>query len=115
LALGYRGGAGWSHHHAQRRMPSAAFIVRAIVGADRRAVNPPLRLSGDGGRIGILAAMPLPKQSEDFPAWYQEVVKQAELAESSLARGTMVIKPSRRGCWSRRRSTSRASRRRWRW
>jgi prolyl-tRNA synthetase len=36
--------------------------------------------------------MALPKQSEDFPAWYQEVVKQAEMAESSLARGTMVIK-----------------------
>ncbi len=38
-------------------------------------------------------AMALPKQSEDFPAWYQEVVKQAELAENSLVRGTMVIKP----------------------
>ncbi len=37
--------------------------------------------------------MALPKQSEDFPAWYQAVVKGAELAEPSLARGTMVIKP----------------------
>jgi prolyl-tRNA synthetase len=37
--------------------------------------------------------MTLPTQSEDFPAWYQEVVKQAEMAENSLVRGTMVIKP----------------------
>jgi len=43
--------------------------------------------------------MALPKQSEDFPAWYQEVVKQAELAEPSLARGTMVIKPYGFAIW----------------
>jgi prolyl-tRNA synthetase len=35
----------------------------------------------------------LPKQSEDFPSWYQEVVKQAGMAEHGLARGSMVIKP----------------------
>ena len=35
----------------------------------------------------------LPKQSEDFPAWYQEVVKQAGMAEHGLPRGSMVIKP----------------------
>jgi prolyl-tRNA synthetase len=43
--------------------------------------------------------MALPKQSEDFPAWYQEVVKQADLAEPSLARGTMVIKPYGYAIW----------------
>ena len=43
--------------------------------------------------------MALPKQSADFPAWYQEVVKQAELAEPSLARGTMVIRPYGYGIW----------------
>lgn len=43
--------------------------------------------------------MPLPKQSEDFPAWYQEVVKAAELAEPSLARGMMVIKPYGFAVW----------------
>ncbi|HEV2685684.1 MAG TPA: proline--tRNA ligase, partial [Actinomycetota bacterium] len=45
--------------------------------------------------------MALPKQSEDFPGWYQEVVKQAGLAEPSLARGTMVIKPYGFGIWER--------------
>jgi len=45
--------------------------------------------------------MALPKQSEDFPGWYQEVVKQAGLAESSLARGTMVIKPYGFAIWER--------------
>src|SRR5918996_1694760 len=43
--------------------------------------------------------MALPKQSEDFPGWYQEVVKAAELAESSLARGTMVIRPYGYAIW----------------
>jgi prolyl-tRNA synthetase len=43
--------------------------------------------------------MALPKQDQDFPAWYQEVVRQAELAESSLARGTMVIRPYGFAIW----------------
>jgi prolyl-tRNA synthetase len=43
--------------------------------------------------------MALPKQSEDFPAWYQEVVKQAEMAEPSMVRGTMVIRPYGWAIW----------------
>ena len=43
--------------------------------------------------------MALPKQSDDFPAWYQEVVRVAELAEPSLARGTMVIRPYGYAIW----------------
>src|ERR671923_2130532 len=43
--------------------------------------------------------MALPRQDQDFPAWYQEVVKQAELAEPSLARGTMVIRPYGFAIW----------------
>ncbi len=43
--------------------------------------------------------MALPKQSDDFPAWYQDVVRQADLAEPSLARGTMVIKPYGYAIW----------------
>jgi prolyl-tRNA synthetase len=45
--------------------------------------------------------MALPRQSENFPGWYQEVVKQAGLAEPSLARGTMVIKPYGFAIWER--------------
>jgi prolyl-tRNA synthetase len=41
----------------------------------------------------------LPKQSEDFPAWYVEVVKQAGMAEHGPARGTMVIKPHGYAVW----------------
>lgn len=43
--------------------------------------------------------MALPSQSEDFPAWYNQVVKGAELAESSLVRGTMVIRPYGYAIW----------------
>ena len=45
--------------------------------------------------------MALPTQESDFPGWYQEVVKQAGLAEPSLARGTMVIKPYGFAIWER--------------
>ncbi len=43
--------------------------------------------------------MGLPKQSEDFPAWYVEVVKGAGLAEHGLAKGSMVIKPYGFAIW----------------
>ncbi|HET6771588.1 MAG TPA: proline--tRNA ligase [Actinomycetota bacterium] len=43
--------------------------------------------------------MALPKQDANFPGWYQEVVKTAELAEPSLARGTMVIRPYGYAIW----------------
>lgn len=45
--------------------------------------------------------MALPTQAEDFPGWYQEVVKQAGLAEPSLVRGTMVIRPYGFSIWER--------------
>ncbi len=45
--------------------------------------------------------MALPKQTDNFPGWYQEVVKQAGMAEPSLARGTMVIKPYGFAIWQR--------------
>jgi prolyl-tRNA synthetase len=41
----------------------------------------------------------LPKQSEDFPGWYVEVVKRAGMAEHSLAKGSMVIKPHGFAVW----------------
>lgn len=43
--------------------------------------------------------MQLPKQSEDFPSWYQDVVKGAEMAEISLTRGSMVIRPYGFAIW----------------
>ncbi|MGH2720361.1 MAG: proline--tRNA ligase [Actinomycetota bacterium] len=45
--------------------------------------------------------MKLPKQSEDFPGWYQAVVRDAGMAESSMVRGTMVIKPWGYAVWER--------------
>lgn len=40
-----------------------------------------------------------PTREENFPAWYQEVVKLAELAESSPVRGCMVVKPWGYAMW----------------
>src|SRR5262249_54406205 len=43
--------------------------------------------------------MALPSFADDFPAWYQAVVRDADLAENSLVRGTMVIKPYGFAMW----------------
>ena len=40
-----------------------------------------------------------PRREEDYPEWYQQVVKAAELAENSAVRGCMVIKPWGYGIW----------------
>ncbi|MEM9079326.1 MAG: proline--tRNA ligase [Verrucomicrobiota bacterium] len=34
-----------------------------------------------------------PTRSEDFPEWYQQIIRAADLAENSETRGCMVIKP----------------------
>ncbi len=40
-----------------------------------------------------------PLRSEDYPEWYQQVIKAADLAEVSSVRGCMVIKPWGYGMW----------------
>lgn len=40
-------------------------------------------------------------RADDFPAWYQEVIKEADMAENSGVRGCMVIKPWGYGIWER--------------
>ena len=40
-----------------------------------------------------------PTRAEDYPRWYQEVVKAADMAESSDVRGCMVIKPWGYALW----------------
>jgi prolyl-tRNA synthetase len=46
------------------------------------------------------ADMPaLPSQSTDFPGWYAETVRRADLAEHAAVRGAMVIKPYGYAVW----------------
>lgn len=40
-----------------------------------------------------------PTRIQDFPEWYQQVIKAADLAENSETRGCMVIKPWGYGIW----------------
>lgn len=40
-----------------------------------------------------------PTRAEDFPLWYQEVIKAADLAENSAVRGCMTIKPYGFALW----------------
>ena len=41
----------------------------------------------------------LPKRSENYSEWYNEIVKRADLAENSAVRGCMVIKPYGFALW----------------
>ena len=41
----------------------------------------------------------LPKQTDDFSAWYNEVVIRAELADQAPVRGCMVIRPYGFAIW----------------
>lgn len=42
-----------------------------------------------------------PTRQQDFAAWYQEVIKAADLAEHSAVRGCMIIKPWGYAIWER--------------
>ena len=44
-----------------------------------------------------------PTRAEDYPEWYQQVIKGADLAEISPVRGCMVIKPHGFAIWERMR------------
>ena len=46
----------------------------------------------------------LPKINEDFSAWYNELIKKADLAENSVVRGCMVIKPYGFAIWEKMQS-----------
>jgi len=43
----------------------------------------------------------IPKRSEDYSLWYNELVKKADLAENSAVRGCMVIKPYGFAIWEK--------------
>jgi prolyl-tRNA synthetase len=43
----------------------------------------------------------LPKRSENYSEWYNELVKKADLAENSAVRGCMVIKPYGYAIWEK--------------
>ena len=40
-----------------------------------------------------------PRREEDYPEWYQQIVRAADLAETSPVRGCMVIKPWGYSLW----------------
>ena len=46
-----------------------------------------------------------PTRREDYPEWYQQVVRAADLAEASPVRGCMVIKPWGYSIWENMQQT----------
>ena len=41
----------------------------------------------------------IPTRAENFPEWYQNVIKAADLAENAPVRGCMIIKPYGYAVW----------------
>src|SRR2546426_1943869 len=39
------------------------------------------------------------KQSQDFPGWYNDVVRKAQLADNSPVAGTMIVRPYGYALW----------------
>ena len=57
-----------------------------------RPISAPFAMSAEKTAI-------TPTRAQDFPEWYQQVVRAADLAENSETRGCMVIKPWGYGIW----------------
>jgi len=51
------------------------------------------------GKVSESETAITPTRNEDYPEWYQQVVKAADLAENSPVRGCMVIKPRGYALW----------------
>src|SRR5260370_676729 len=47
-------------------------------------------------------AQKITPRAQDYSAWYNDVIMQAELADYSPVRGCMVIRPNRYGIWELR-------------
>ncbi|TME46191.1 MAG: proline--tRNA ligase [Chloroflexi bacterium] len=54
---------------------------------------------GDGDKPETGFVKDIRKQSQDFPGWYTDVVRKAQLADYSPVRGCMVIRPYGYGLW----------------
>jgi prolyl-tRNA synthetase len=62
------------------------------------ATNAPARRSPPR-TLPLMKTAITPTREEDYPEWYQQVIKAAELAETSDVRGCMVIKPWGYAIW----------------
>ncbi|HEY1581933.1 MAG TPA: proline--tRNA ligase [Chthoniobacterales bacterium] len=51
------------------------------------------------GKPDVQKSAITPRRVEDFPEWYQQVIKAGDMAEPSDVRGCMVIKPWGYGIW----------------
>ena len=71
---------------------NAACCARATDVAGRRTLTEGNLMAKNNNAIS-------PTRAEDYPEWYQQVIKAADLAEVSPVRGCMVIKPWGYAVW----------------
>ncbi len=75
-------------------MKKIAFIIHNFVSLINKKLTKTIPKMAKG----------LPKRSEDFSGWYNELVSKADLAEHSDVRGCMVIKPYGYAIWENMKS-----------
>ncbi|KAB2622489.1 proline--tRNA ligase-like [Pyrus ussuriensis x Pyrus communis] len=82
-----------NHHRVRRPVCSASFSAQSTVSETNGRVDTQTQSSN---RVVDRAVTP---RSEDFNAWYLDVIEQAELADYGPVRGTMVIRPYGYAIW----------------
>ncbi|CAN6712647.1 unnamed protein product [Malus baccata var. baccata] len=81
------------HHHIRTPVCSASFSGQSTVYKTNDRVDTPTQKNN---RVVDRAVTP---RSQDFNAWYLDVIEQAELADYGPVRGTMVIRPYGYAIW----------------
>jgi hypothetical protein len=84
-----------SSSDASKRSNNAARnACRGSVSTDRWSVSRRIiKISPGQACLLVFDPRRAPTREEDYPEWYQQVIKAADLAENSPVRGCMVIKP----------------------
>jgi prolyl-tRNA synthetase len=80
---------------ATGHLAAATGILKSQLAADTAALQLPLTMNTTSTTKTAIT----PRRDEDFPEWYQQVIRAAELAEPSDVRGCMVIRPWGYGIW----------------
>ncbi len=83
------------------KLPSAIFRTLRRAAPERKFFVVECRGTWFSSRAAMSAEKTAitPTRAQDFPEWYQQVIKAADLAENSETRGCMVIKPWGYGIW----------------
>jgi prolyl-tRNA synthetase len=81
-------------------MPKTNFFRKSIMSAASKSLSQSApKTNNTANNSAAVRTAITPTRADNYPEWYQQVVDQADLAETSPVRGCMVIKPWGYGVW----------------